>query len=1212
MRHLTLGIPLQELQTTKAVLEQNLVQLASELKQKDAQLQGCEKRRRASEDDFNQMQEGAEQLIRELNTENQNLTEKIAEKQNALSQLDASASAAARQVHALKMALDIQQRKSGTFNDVQTMQHFFHASSASSPSQPSVPILEDMQHVPHVVDAPSNFSAAKQVGHGSCGVAQEVLACAKEVDETRHELALLDQRSQKRLEDLEREFHELTQFQHTRDRIALSQSRETATAAVRRLRQDIQAHTKHLEGHVNNLSLELSAAEDMAKATVAAGIRAEGDCKAECEALIRMLKVTRRMHADDMCDREKAHSRKLEAARQETADALAQMSALKMIAASSAREFDDEMEEEAARAIASNQKYEEEESRELLMADNRQLRDRLDTLLAQQARSRDVHFLTTQNVQSLISDLVGLCNIASDVREAWTEEEATLNRYADAQSRFQAQLIGMCAELRSLEGAAAKVCAASSSDAKQGLSLKMEVKELNAIVAAARDEVKVSRNKAFLLQQELQEESDRAAELASNFDGAKASCAMLQQEVLNLQEERDNLSRGMQSLDGAKSKQLQTAMDLQGQLAKSVHEADAEKRKRISIEQSMAGMQQQHTAELERARAATQAANDAAGSLQLAKDLVAHQLCHLQQQHGRMEEEMETLRLQHATESESAHQLQGVETGLDCVDDQVDAQIKELDATLKMVSGLLASQQQHSAQTLNERQCNATTDGLQAEIQRMREECLQAEIERSSELGLLRTTYETRFEEMRAERDEILSSIAKENEIERLKLNERLEDAAAARKLAERQLADTLASLSETRASKEAREGELQLSLASRVEEVHRLRGAAEMMESLQRDREEELQACRERKATADARLEEEVRAHAGCSSKIAGLEERVASEEGKVGALKAQLISREQEGAQIAGLEEELRSARIVATRMEAEMEGAREAQEARCADMTAQVVDLKKELEACREELVTRMREAGESRAEVGRLQAECDAQADMESQLSAKEKELDKANEDVEKMKALLDKHERAKSKVRRARLLRHAWTTFLHTTSSVPSPFKRLTLSVMFSQLQSLAPALAMPVNLRMFDQICAAQSHECPSEASSYVPTGILRVESITPGGSRSVGPQSELYDSDVASDVGSADCSLALVHLQMVNEQLRIINRTQREQLQDLESAMSKGSQARRLVPPLVEQNKRERHGGDIFRVLQTTVRNPPANAKERGGGATSYPQPVT
>jgi len=278
----------------------------------------------------------------------------------------------------------------------------------------------------------------------------------------------------------------------------------------------------------------------------------------------------------------------------------------------------------------------------------------------------------------------------------------------------------------------------------------------------------------------------------------------------------------------------------------------------------------------------------------------------------------------------------------------------------------------------------------------------------------------------------------------------------------------------------------------------------------------------------------------------------------------------------------------------------------------MTAQVVDLKKELEACREELVTRMREAGESRAEVGRLQAECDAQADMKSQLSAKEKELDKANEDVEKMKALLDKHERAKSKVRRARLLRHAWTTFLHTPSSVPSPFKRLTLSVMFSQLQSLAPALAMPVNLRMFDQICAAQSHECPSEASSYVPTGILRVESITPGGSRSVGPQSELYDSDVASDVGSADCSLALVHLQMVNEQLRIINRTQREQLQDLESAMSQGSQARRLVPPLVEQNKRERHGGDIFRVLQTTVRNPPANAKERGGGATSYPQPVT
>lgn len=132
--------------------------------------------------------------------------------------------------------------------------------------------------------------------------------------------------------------------------------------------------------------------------------------------------------------------------------------------------------------------------------------------------------------------------------------------------------------------------------------------------------------------------------------------------------------------------------------------------------------------------------------------------------------------------------------------------------------------------------------------------------------------------------------------------------------------------------------------------------------------------------------------------------------------------------------------------------------------------------------------------------------------------------------------------------------------------------------MLSQLQSLAPALAMPVNLRMFDQICATQYTECPSDIEfegRLLPTGISRMESISPGGSRSFGPQSEWHCSDVASDVGSAECSLALVHLQMVNEQLRIINRTQREQLQDLESAMSQGSQARRLVPSLHERKQK-------------------------------------
>ena len=39
-------------------------------------------------------------------------------------------------------------------------------------------------------------------------------------------------------------------------------------------------------------------------------------------------------------------------------------------------------------------------------------------------------------------------------------------------------------------------------------------------------------------------------------DGAKALVTKLQHELLHLQQERDTLSRGMQALDGAKSKQV--------------------------------------------------------------------------------------------------------------------------------------------------------------------------------------------------------------------------------------------------------------------------------------------------------------------------------------------------------------------------------------------------------------------------------------------------------------------------------------------------------------------------------------------------------------------------------------------------------------------------------------------------------------------------------
>jgi hypothetical protein len=108
-------------------------------------------------------------------------------------------------------------------------------------------------------------------------------------------------------------------------------------------------------------------------------------------------------------------------------------------------------------------------------------------------------------------------------------------------------------------------------------------------------------------------------------DGAKASVTKLQHELLHLRQERDTLSRGMQALDGAKSKQVyiprpelflhsegskfahvdlqvQKMMELQGAVSTLKYEADFEKKKCLSAEKRLADKQQQQCAELEGAQ----------------------------------------------------------------------------------------------------------------------------------------------------------------------------------------------------------------------------------------------------------------------------------------------------------------------------------------------------------------------------------------------------------------------------------------------------------------------------------------------------------------------------------------------------------------------------------------------------------------------------------
>jgi hypothetical protein len=208
-----------------------------------------------------------------------------------------------------------------------------------------------------------------------------------------------------------------------------------------------------------------------------------------------------------------------------------------------------------------------------------------------------------------------------------------------------------------------------------------------------------------------------------------------------------------------------------------------------------------------------------------------------------------------------------------------------------------------------------------------------------------------------------------------------------------------------------------------------------------------------------------------------------------------------------------------------------------------------------------------------------------------------------------------------------------------TKNLPSP--RVDASPR-TQLQSLAPALAMPVNLRMMDLINKTQSTVMSTIHASPTPSAAAACPSATYTKSRSCLMRRDLEpekvvtsqesfngsrawslsaegrsvavahsDGGLGSEDGSeieelADYSLALVHMQAVNEQLRMINKTQREQLQHLEDACSQGSQARRTISETLRQTrKREEEGRRRILHLQQEL----ARANERG---IPYHEPET
>ena len=280
----------------------------------------------------------------------------------------------------------------------------------------------------------------------------------------------------------------------------------------------------------------------------------------------------------------------------------------------------------------------------------------------------------------------------------------------------------------------------------------------------------------------------------------------------------------------------------------------------------------------------------------------------------------------------------------------------------------------------------------------------------------------------------------RDNAVEHRKLREMIEQETAARMLAERLLSVPKPMLSvspkvpverpasaETRLDEASkiREAEAQLALleANKVEleerSLHAVRLQAECdvqateLEATQaclREKDEQIMMLEEALQTAK---EEKRAADAACAGKVAGLEATLAAAEGKTTAIEAQLAtSQEQEGIRISMLEEEVRGVKEASSKREAavlaELECVRASQQSKMREAEAQLALL----EANKVELEERSLHAADARAEVGRLQAECDAShADLKMRLSSAETEL-------LRLRAIVDDHERAKAKVRGA--------------------------------------------------------------------------------------------------------------------------------------------------------------------------------------------------
>ena len=561
----------------------------------------------AEREESTQRSNEAEELIRELNAENQNLSDQLDAEKEASRVAQEAAKASARQVEALILALEVQRRNSAAVRDSAGFRDSAGLLEMTSPSVPRPPPVGDLQHLP---PAPFNTQASPEASKTavSNGVS-DVLAPAAATEMRTEMEALL--------------------VEHSKTQAALVEQ------------------------------------------------------KAECEALMRVLKACRTKHDEHVNELEARHQAASAAATAKLDATLADVAALKLVVRSSVHEREEGMEEEEATL----------QKLQALKQENDTYCTQVALLSAELGALTSDKMSTETALKHVVLELSHLRQLANDLDADCKMMWSRLAEHAERQGRVQMGLIDVCADLHVLGDTAAQGYANATSGAVQWEACEMErqrlqreVEEADAAAVSLRDQVDVYRGKTRVLQQEV----EGAEALKLELEGTRKAVQKLQQEMNQVQSERDTLSQGLLAMDGAKSKQMQRMMDLQGTVSTMKHQMETEKKNVDTMQQSLVAQQHQYAQQLEAAQAREQEAQERAATLTLERDILNHQLQELRSEQSALQEEVDKLRLERRETADYAAALElqfkgltsAVATAADCVGRDVDRQIGLIEQTL--------------------------------------------------------------------------------------------------------------------------------------------------------------------------------------------------------------------------------------------------------------------------------------------------------------------------------------------------------------------------------------------------------------------------------------------------------------------------------------------------------------------------------------------------